>query len=524
MADHQQAQSARLDPRQQPAARLDDDLGPDAGRIAHGDCQSRHPVAHRVSPSSPARNPVSPNAPDLDTRRWPSQLPPRISDVGTPGSSSPSTSSRVTPSASHTSRSVSPPVTNRVPGRWTRSQQRRKTSRRCAGVPRAGRSPAGRSHITTAVRNSGGTAATCARLTGMVAADQRQERQRQSGPRHKTVAGERTGKAAGAAPQHASVQPAALGHDGIQVGVGLGIAHMRHDAMRAQFGRQIDAGVAPAIAVARKLSAVASDSALERERRRQHAMIEPAHAGGEFQRHMAAQQAVDLLERRIAAVQQRRETLDAGALPFRQAGRGCRCRSRADPSAATSLPGDGNRTGQRHEPGRAVQRAGQVVGQQTQACHDVIIAARGRLIIRGRLTAGSLSLSDTRSPWRADRALAFPWGEPPRPAHPTVAAVECAHAAVPRHRSWQVDRSLGNCPRLLGRASRRPLVSALLHLQLHSSRRTQDRLRLCPLFGTRRSHRKDQIATCRLALAIHLFVRVRRAAERVGDATGGTPA
>ena len=45
------------------------------------------------------------------------------------------------------------------------------------------------------------------------------------------------------------------------------------------------------------------DAALEREGRCQHTMIEPAQARGEFQRHMAAQQTVDFLEGRLAAVQ-----------------------------------------------------------------------------------------------------------------------------------------------------------------------------------------------------------------------------
>ena len=131
------------------------------------------------------------------------------------------------------------------------------------------------------------------------------------------------GKAPGARPASAPARPpvphhstrpgqaASLGHDGIQVGVGLGIAHDCHDAKRAQLRRQVDAGVAPAIVAAHKLPAVAGDAALEREGRRQHTMIEPAHAGGEFQCDVAAQQAVDLLECRLAAVQQRCETRDA---------------------------------------------------------------------------------------------------------------------------------------------------------------------------------------------------------------------
>ena len=148
---------------------------------------------------------------------------------------------------SHTSRSVSPPVTNRVPGRWTR---RSNDGKRLADAPARlapvgpGRQIAHHDRRSQLGWNRGDLRA----AHRMVAADQRQDRRRQSGTGHRPAAGERAGKAAGAAPQHASGQAAPLGHDGIEVGVGLGIAHMRHDAMRAQFGRQIDAGVAPAIA------------------------------------------------------------------------------------------------------------------------------------------------------------------------------------------------------------------------------------------------------------------------------------
>ena len=44
-----------------------------------------------------------------------------------------------------------------------------------------------------------------------------------------------------------------------------------------------------------------------------------------------------------------------------------------EPVGRAILPGDGNRAGQRHEPGRAVQRAGQVVSQQTEVRHAAII-------------------------------------------------------------------------------------------------------------------------------------------------------
>ena len=56
-----------------------------------------------------------------------------------------------------------------------------------------------------------------------------------------------------------------------------------------------------------------------------------------------------------------------------RADRACRCRSRPSPRSPDILPGDGNRAGQRHEPGRAVQRAGQVVGQQTEVRHAAIL-------------------------------------------------------------------------------------------------------------------------------------------------------
>ena len=97
----------------------------------------------------------------------------------------------------------------------------------------------------------------------MGAADQHQDRQRQDRPQqdwtsHRSVSGERARQPTGAAPQHAPGKTAPLGHDGIQVGVGLRIAQVCLDPKGAQRGRKIDAGVTPDAAGECKLAAAAA--------------------------------------------------------------------------------------------------------------------------------------------------------------------------------------------------------------------------------------------------------------------------
>ena len=83
---------------------------------------------------------------------------------------------------------------------------------------------------------------------------------------------------------------------------------------------------------------------------------------------MAAQQAVDLFECWFAAIQQRHETFDPLARCFRrQIARAAV--DRYGSFRCDVLPRDGNRTGDRHEPGRTVQSTGQVIGEQAQTSH-----------------------------------------------------------------------------------------------------------------------------------------------------------
>ncbi len=229
-------------------------------------------------------------------------------DIGTPGSISPSTSSHVTPSASHSAQRL---AAGHEQCAGTLTALKPTDERRChqsaRGIARRARWH-GHSHHRIALRRGDLRSG-----HGMVTADQRQDRPRQIGPRHRRPTGQSTGKATRAAPQHAARQCAALRHDRVQIGIALGIA-------QAHPVRQVDAGVAPAIAVAHQLPATAGDAPLERKCRRHDAVIEARHARRKFQCDMATQQAVDLLERRRAAVEQRSEPRDRGVAPASSAG------------------------------------------------------------------------------------------------------------------------------------------------------------------------------------------------------------
>ena len=201
---------AGLDPGAQPGGGLDDDLGADAGRVAHGDRKVAGGHGAVLSSSmgeagfcSRSRNRVGwPKAPDLDTTVTPSQAPPRRMDTGTPGSRRPRTTRLAAPRAMHRPRRVSPPAASSVPGggrsRTSRLQRRadalrRLGARQARGQVQAGQRPAlrlqppGDRHglCRPAVPQPHPVRAAGSELPGghgLVGAEQAEDRQRQGGP------------------------------------------------------------------------------------------------------------------------------------------------------------------------------------------------------------------------------------------------------------------------------------------------------------------------------------------------------
>src|SRR5579872_80621 len=102
----------------------------------------------------------------------------------------------------------------------------------------------------------------------MIAADQREDWAWHVGFDDRQMSSQCASESSGAAPQYASWQRSTLGHDGVEVGVGFGVARAEIEALCAQCCLQIDAGVAPSVLRADQLAATARDAALEREGRR----------------------------------------------------------------------------------------------------------------------------------------------------------------------------------------------------------------------------------------------------------------
>ena len=83
-ADHQQLERAGGDAVLQAGGGLDDDLGADAGGVAHGDGEvSGHWAVLSGMQSRSRSRPGGPNAPDLERMVTPSQMPPRRRETGT---------------------------------------------------------------------------------------------------------------------------------------------------------------------------------------------------------------------------------------------------------------------------------------------------------------------------------------------------------------------------------------------------------------------------------------------------------
>ena len=117
-----------------------------------------------------------------------------------------------------------------------------------------------------------------------------------------------------------------------------------------------------------ELPAAAGDAALVGEGRRDDGVGEAAvaQAGGDFDGDMAAQQAVELLEGEIGGAEFGRPPAHgwerigglAGGAVIGGAGR-----------VGGGAPMDGDRAEARHETGGAVERAGEVVGEEAEGGH-----------------------------------------------------------------------------------------------------------------------------------------------------------
>src|SRR5215204_6602590 len=94
-ADHQEPELAGGDPSAERLAGLDDDLGPDPGRVAHGDREmprlhlSMLPMGRPFCARRSRQSMSVPKAPDFETTSRPSQPPPRMTERGTPGATTP---------------------------------------------------------------------------------------------------------------------------------------------------------------------------------------------------------------------------------------------------------------------------------------------------------------------------------------------------------------------------------------------------------------------------------------------------
>ena len=137
--------------------------------------------------------------------------------------------------------------------------------------------------------------------------------------------GERPGEPAGPAPEHRRRQ-AGRRRNFRQIGILVRVAHehaptrprgamMRHQPFRRQFARDVDASVAPAVAVTDQLAALTGHPALGREGGRHDDGAKPALAirCGYFGGRLASQAAVDLLVSQFGADHVPGQPRDPGA-------------------------------------------------------------------------------------------------------------------------------------------------------------------------------------------------------------------